>query len=34
MTSKSQMGSVIFSAKCMGFEPFYKVGPVNFKNIF
>jgi len=28
MTSKSQMGSVIFSAKCVGFEPFDKVGPV------
>jgi hypothetical protein len=21
-----------FSAKCVGFDPFYKVGPINFSN--
>ena len=24
------MGLVLFSAKCVGFEPFYKVGPVKY----
>ena len=26
--AKIEMGSVLFLAKCVGFEPFYKVGPV------
>ncbi|HSF49524.1 MAG TPA: hypothetical protein VLA74_02085 [Nitrososphaeraceae archaeon] len=28
------MGSYNFPAKCVGFEPFYKVGPVTFKLIY
>ena len=26
--AKIEMGSVLFLTKCVGFEPFYKVGPV------
>ncbi len=30
--TKNKLGSVLFLAKCVGFEPFYKVGPATFQN--
>jgi hypothetical protein len=29
-SAKTEIGSILFLPKCVGFEPLYKVGPINF----